>query len=157
MTKAWPLLFALALAGCGGSGGTSFLEGSSGTIATTFSNASGFNGNTGALNTYSTLDGSVNGNTITILVATANRNLQTSFIAPSTSAGTSVDLSGSTGSLVVYSDTNGTWEATSGTVTVTTHSATTVVLQFTNVVLSNSSGGGTGSVTLSGTVSFVSA
>jgi hypothetical protein len=154
MPKAWPLVFAL-LIGCGGGGGAALLEGSSGTIATSFSNASSFNGNTSALTSYTTLDGSVNGNTITISVQNVDRNLETSFISPNLASGTTVDLSGSTGSVVVYSDTNGTWGATSGTVTVVSHTSTGVQLQFTNVVLTNESGGATGSVTLSGTVTFV--
>lgn len=156
MPKAWPFIAALVLAGCGGGGGgSSFLEGNSGTIAATFTNASGFNGSTATLNSYTTLDGSVNGNSISITVENGARSLETSFLAPSLGAGTTVDLSGSTGSLVVYSDTNGSWTATSGTVQILTHTSTTVVLQFTNVVLTNSSSGATGSVTLSGTVSFV--
>lgn len=155
MPKAWPLVFAVLLAGCGGGSGAALLEGSSGTVAASFSNATGFNGNTSAITSYTTLDGSVSGNTIAISVVNADRALETSFISPALGAGTTVDLSGSTGSVVVYSDTTGTWAANSGTVTVVTHSSTTVVLQFNNVVLTNTSSGATGSVTLSGTVSFV--
>jgi hypothetical protein len=155
MNKAAILGLAFLLAGCGGSGTSSLLEGSSGTVGLSFANATNFNGSTADLTSYSALSGSANGNSITISIANGPRSIQTFFFADSVSPGTTVDLSSATGSSVVYSDAQGTWNASSGTLRVDSKTPTSVQLTLSNVVLENSSGGATGSAVVSGTVAFV--
>ena len=152
--RALPLI-ALFLAGCGGSGGTSLLEGSSGTVNVGFSNASNFNGSTSSLTSFSSLNGSVNGNSATVSVTNGSRQLDTAIVVNKLAQGTTVDLSSATASTVVYTDTNGTWTADSGTVTVSQLTSTGMTLTFSNVELTNTSSNSTGTVTISGTVTFV--
>ena len=153
--RALPLL-ALFLAGCGGGGSSSrLLEGNTGTVNVAFSNASSFNGSTAALTSFSTLNGSVNGNSATVAVTSGSRELDTAIVANNLAQGTTIDLSGATATTVVYTDTNGTWAANGGTVTVSQLTSTGMTLTFSNVVLTNASGGSTGSATISGTVAFV--
>nr|ALS92342.1 lipocalin-like domain protein [uncultured bacterium] len=131
------------------------LEGNTGTVNVAFSNASNFNGNTAALNSFSTLNGSVNGNSATVTVTNGARELDTSIVANNLAQGTTIDLSDATATTVIYTDTNGTWTALDGTVTVSQLTSTGMTLTFNNVVLTNTSGGSTGSATISGTVTFV--
>lgn len=159
MRRAWSLLFPLLLLGCGGGGSrgdTSFFEGRNGSVAITFSEATGFNGNTTPLNAYTTFDGSAASRIVTLNVTNINRSVEVAMVKRGIKEGAVVDLAESTGtSSVVYSDPTGRWIATSGTLTLQTRTSTSAQIVLTDVIVANSSGGATGTVKLNGTLTVI--
>ena len=159
MRAAWPLLLPVLLIGCGGGGSqgdTSFFEGRNGSVAVTFSEASGFNGNTTPLNGYTSFDGSAASKIVTVNATNVNRGVEVVMIASGLKSGKSVDLSGADGSSsVVYQDAVGRWTATSGTLTLDTRTPTSAQITLKDVVVENTSGGATGTAKLNGTLTLI--
>lgn len=154
------LAFAALLVGCGGSGDTSFIVGSAGTINLALTAGTNYNGRTDAFASYTSLDGSAAKGVITFYVSNNDRAVQLSYVASSAKTGDSIDLSSASNqSSFVYTDTvnslKNQWTATSGTVTVTSRTTAAVQVTLTNVVLTNVSGtSAAGTVTINGTMSF---
>ena len=157
MPRAWSFLLLFLLVGCGGGGGdTAFIEGRNGSVALNFSEATEFNGNAGALNGYTTLDGSATRKIVTVNATNVNRGVEAVLVKGGLKEGDSVDLAGLAGpSAVAYSETNGRWIATSGTLTLQSRTTTSASLLLTDVVVTGNSGGATGTVKINGTMTFV--
>lgn len=161
MRRAWPLVALLPLlAGCGGSGGDrSFFTVTTGSVAITFAAGTGYNGNVTTLSALTGISGSATGDVITVEATANDRAVEIALVAPSAKTGAAVDLSGSSGSGLEYTDSTarGKYHSTSGTVTVTSRTTNSIVLTLTNVVVTSentsTTSGGQGSATLNGTVS----
>ena len=164
MRRIWPLALTLLLAGCGGggTGDSSFFEATSGSTAITFAGGTGYNGSTQtfAASTPNGLTGSATGRVVTVEATVNDRGLEIALVAPSAKTGTVVDLAGTTGSSLQYTDSValGKYRAISGTITVTTRTTNSVTLTLTNVVVTTenpiTTSGGQGTATLNGTVSI---
>ena len=159
MRGAWPLALSLLLLGCGGGGSrgdTSFFEGRNGSIAVAFSEASGFNGNTTALNGFTSFDGSAASKVVTLNATNVNRGVEVVMVSSGLKSGTTVDLADTGGSSsVVYQDAVGRWTATSGTLTLETRTPSSAQVVLKDVVVANSSGGAKGTVKLNGTMTII--
>lgn len=151
------LLFALFLAGCGGGSGSTFVEGTTGAVALTFARGTGYTGSSTSISTFDTLNGSAVGNAIDASVTLGTRSVSVTALNDPLVTGTVIDIGEGAGSSVTYQDQNGTWLASSGTITVTSRGTASVKLTFTNVVIEASSGGAAGAATLNGTLTFTTA
>ncbi|GEM_PF-4310224 len=150
------LLFAFLLTGCGG-GGSSFVEGTTGAVALSFVRGTGYTGSSTSISTFDRLNGSAIGDAIDASVTLGTRSVSVTALNDPLVTGTVIDLTGGAGSSVTYRDPNGTWIASSGTITVTSRGSASVTLTFTNVVIEASSGGAAGAATMSGTLTFTTA
>lgn len=165
MRRAWPLVPILLLAGCGG-GGTgdrTFFEATTGSAAISFAPGTGYNGSVATFSALTGLTGSATGRVVTIEATANERAVEIVLVAPNANTGAVVDLAGTSGSSVEYTDSAalGKYRAVSGKITVTTRSANSVTLTLADVVVNtenkSATGGGQGSVTLSGPISIAGA